>query len=127
MTDRPTDIASPIDDPIQPLQTSPEDVRRTGRVAYEKPTPDNAIVLLIDDQIGLMAGVRDMSSQAEYRSNVVGLARTAKALTWPLLISSSNAQWQNGDTLPEIEDLFPDEPLYQRTGIIDAYQEPRRA
>jgi hypothetical protein len=38
-------------------------------------------VLLIDHQIGLMAGVRDVSSLAEYKSNVVGLARVAKAAT----------------------------------------------
>jgi hypothetical protein len=51
-------------------------------------------MLFIDHQIGLMAGVRDFSSLAEYKSNVVGLARAAKALKMPVLISSSNAQWQ---------------------------------
>ncbi|APZ20712.1 isochorismatase family protein [Burkholderia pseudomallei] len=91
---------------------------------YDKPTPENAIVLFIDHQIGLMAGVRDFSSLAEYRSNVVGLARAAKALKMPVLISSSNAQWQNGDTLPEIKDIFGDEPIYRRTGIINCYEDP---
>ncbi|MBD2940486.1 isochorismatase family protein [Burkholderia pseudomallei] len=91
---------------------------------YDKPTPENAIVLFIDHQIGLMAGVRDFSSLAEYRSNVVGLARAAKALKMPVLLSSSNAQWQNGDTLPEIKDIFGDEPIYRRTGIINCYEDP---
>jgi nicotinamidase-related amidase len=81
-------------------------------------------MLFIDHQIGLMAGIRDFSSLAEYRSNIVGLARVAKALKVPVLISSSNAQWQNGDTLPEIKEIFPDQPIYRRTGIINCYEDP---
>jgi nicotinamidase-related amidase len=71
-----------------------------------------------------MAGVRDFTSLAEFKSNVVGLARAAKALEIPVLITTSNAQWQNGDTLPEIKELFPQEPIYRRTGIINAYEDP---
>lgn len=71
-----------------------------------------------------MAGARDFSSLAEFKSNVTGLARAAKALKIPVLISSSNAQWQNGDTLPEIKEIFADEPIYRRTGIINAYEDP---
>ncbi|KGV16982.1 isochorismatase family protein [Burkholderia pseudomallei] len=124
MIDRPEDIVSPTTNQIQPPVASAEDAVRAGRVPYDKPTPENAIVLFIDHQIGLMAGVRDFSSLAEYRSNVVGLARAAKALKMPVLISSSNAQWQNGDTLPEIKDIFGDEPIYRRTGIINCYEDP---
>jgi len=72
----------------------------------------------------LMAGVRDFASLAEYKSNVIGLARTAKALKMPVLLSSSNAQWQNGDTLPEIKEIFEDQPIYRRTGIINCYEDP---
>ncbi|MBO9710504.1 MAG: isochorismatase family protein [Caulobacter sp.] len=78
----------------------------------------------MDHQIGLMAGVRDFTSIAEYKSNVVGLARIARALNIPTLVTSSNAQWQNGDTLPEIKALFPEQPIYRRTGIINAYEDP---
>lgn len=127
--ERPADTVSPVADTILPNRASAEEAEKRGRVAYVKPTPENAIVLLIDHQIGLMAGVRDFHSLAEYRSNVAGLARVAKALKMPVLISSSNAQWQNGDTLPEIKAIFPDEPIYRRTGIINAYEDPsfRRA
>jgi nicotinamidase-related amidase len=121
---RPADIVSPIKDQMLPPKTSADEARRAGRVPYEKPTPQNAITLFIDHQIGLMAGVRDFASLAEYKSNVVGLARTAKALRMPVLISSSNAQWQNGDTLPEIKEIFVEEPIYRRTGIINAYEDP---
>jgi hypothetical protein len=40
------------------------------------------------------------------------------------MIASSNAQWQNGDILPEIKELFPDTPIIGRTGIINAYEDP---
>jgi len=107
-----------------PLKTSVDEARRNGRVPYDKPTTQNAIMLFIDHQIGLMAGIRDFASLAEYKSNVVGLARTAKALKMPVLLSSSNAQWQNGDTLPEIKEIFEDQPIYRRTGIINCYEDP---
>ena len=81
-------------------------------------------MILIDHQIGLMAGVRDFSSLAEYKSNVVGFASVAKALKIPVLINSSNAKWQNGDTLPEIKEIFADQPIYRRTGIINACEVP---
>lgn len=42
----------------------------------------------------------------------------------PTLITSSNAQWQNGDTLPEIKSLFPDVAIHRRTGIINCYEDP---
>jgi nicotinamidase-related amidase len=123
MNTRPQDIVSPITNEILPPKTSADDARRQGRIPYDKPTPENAVMLFIDHQIGLMAGIRDFPSLAEYKSNVVGLARIAKALKIPVLISSSNAQWQNGDTLPEIKEIFPDQPIYRRTGIINCYED----
>jgi nicotinamidase-related amidase len=129
MSNRPADIVSPITDTVMASSISPDDARSAGRFVYDKPTPENSIMLFIDHQIGLMAGVRDFASLAQFKSNVVGLARVAKALKMPVLISSSNAQWQNGDTLPEIKDIFTDEPIYRRTGIINCYEDPnfRRA
>ncbi|HSX66856.1 isochorismatase family protein [Nocardioides sp.] len=121
---RTPDVVSPITDRPLPTRRRPAEAREAGAFGYDKPTIDNSIVLLIDHQIGLMASTRDTTSAAELKSNVVGLARTAKALGLPVLITSSNAQWQNGDTLPEIKELFPDEPIYRRTGIINAYEDP---
>ena len=121
---RPADIVSPVTNQIQPPTASFEDARRNGQIPYDKPTPQNSVVLFIDHQIGLMADVRDFTSLAEYKSNVVGLARMANALKMPVLISSSNAQWQNGDILPELKEIFPEESIYRRTGIINCYEDP---
>ncbi|MNT57182.1 hypothetical protein D3C72_1945350 [compost metagenome] len=82
------------------------------------------MMLFIDHQIGLMAGLRDFSSLSAIKSNVLGLALVAKAMKLPVLISSSNAQWQNGDTLPELKEIFSEEPIYRRTGIINCYEDP---
>jgi nicotinamidase-related amidase len=127
MTDdahRPVDIVSPITDSALPNRMSALDARAARRYGHDKPTADNSIVLLVDHQIGLMAGMRDTASLAELKSNVVGLARIAKALALPVLITSSNAQWQNGDNLPEIKEIFSDQPIYRRTGIINCYEDP---
>ena len=121
---RPADIVSPTTDKILPNRHTPEGARQAGRFGYDKPTAENSLVLLIDHQIGLMAGTRDFVSLAEFKSNVIGLAMVAKAMNIPTLISSSNAQWQNGDTLPEIKEIFADQPIYRRTGIINCYEDP---
>ena len=130
MPDTPSaDIISPITDGALPDQTTPAEARAAGRFGHDKPTADNSIVLLVDHQVGLMLGMRDTASLAELRGNVVGLARTAKALDIPVLVTSSNAQWQNGDNLPEIKEMCADRPIYRRTGIINCYEDPsfRRA
>jgi hypothetical protein len=46
---------------------------------YEPLTSENAALILIDHQVGLMTGVRDYST-GELKHNVVGLAKAAKAL-----------------------------------------------
>ncbi|HUR25804.1 MAG TPA: isochorismatase family protein [Candidatus Thermoplasmatota archaeon] len=120
---RPADIISPIKDKAVPPKSSPEEAREQGRFVYDRPTPENSILLLIDHQVGLLSSVRD-TPLAELKSNIVGLARVAKALKMPVLISSSNAQWQNGDTITEIKELFADQPIYRRTGIVNCYEDP---
>jgi nicotinamidase-related amidase len=124
MTERPADIVSPITDEVLPLKTATNDVLAAGRVPYDKPTAANAVMLFIDHQIGLMVGVRDFPSLATYKANVIALGKMAKALEIPVLLSSSNAQWQNGDTLPELKEIFADQPIYRRTGIINCYEDP---
>ncbi|MGR3502448.1 isochorismatase family protein [Pseudaestuariivita sp.] len=127
--DRPADIVSPITDGYLAPEIGADAALANGTYAYVPPTPDNAIMLFIDHQIGLMAGIRDFNALSEYKNNVVGLAKIADALDIPVLLTTSNAQWQNGDILPELKEIFADAPIYRRTGIINAYADPtfRRA
>lgn len=117
-------IVSPIGDQTIPPRTPSDQAEQAGRFVYDKPTVDNTIMLFVDHQIGLMAGVRDFDNLSAYKNNILGLAKVARAAKIPVLITSSNAQWQNGDTLPELKAVFPDEPIYRRTGIINAYEDP---
>ena len=45
--------------------------------AYEPLTSENAVLILVDHQIGLMTGVRDYST-GELKHNVVALAKAAE-------------------------------------------------
>ena len=122
--DRPAEIITPINAAVIANKTTPADARKSARVAYEKPTPQNSIMLFIDHQIGLMASTRDFHQASGYKSNVVSLAKMANALDIPVLLTTSNAQWQNGDILPELQAQFPKQTIYRRTGIINAYEDP---
>ncbi len=122
--DLPADIVSPITDSYLANSKSVADAEAAGDLPYDPPTPKNSIMLFIDHQIGLMAGIRDFTSLSEYKNNVVGLAKTAKALDIPVLLTTSNAQWQNGEMLPELKEIFSDQPIIRRTGIINAYADP---
>lgn len=112
------DIVSPVTSKVLVNKVTPAQARQAGHAAYEKPTPQNSIMLFVDHQIGLMASVRDFAQGSGYKSNVVSLAKMAKALDIPVLLTTSNAQWQNGDILPELKEVFKDQPIYRRTGII---------
>ena len=121
---RPADIITSISSKVLAPITANAEARKLGRYVYDKPTPQNSVMLFIDHQVGLISGVRDFQSLSEYKNNVVALAKFAKALKIPVLLTSSNAQWQNGDLLPELKAVFPNEPIYRRTGIINAYEDP---
>jgi nicotinamidase-related amidase len=83
----------------------------------------NAALLLIDHQVGLMQLVRDMTPE-EYKSNVVGLAKTAK-IFWPPVILTTSMDWgPNGIILPELKTLFPDVKVIRRPGVINAWRWP---
>ena len=75
-----SDIVSSIKDAPLPPKRSPQEALASGRVPYEKPTPENSVMLFIDHQVGPMVGVRDFPSLASYKANVVGLAKIARAL-----------------------------------------------
>jgi nicotinamidase-related amidase len=117
------EVVTPLDVAVTAPKISATEAEAAGRFVYDKPTPQNSVMLFIDHQIGLMSGVRDFQSLAEYKNNVVALAKMARALEIPVLLTTSNAQWQNGDILPELKEIFPNETIYRRTGIINAYED----
>jgi Isochorismatase family len=68
---------------------------------YEPLTSDNAALVLVDHQIGLMTGVRDYST-GELKHNVVALAKAAKALNLPIIVTTTARDSMWGPTFPEL-------------------------
>ena len=58
---------------------------------YEPLTSENAALILIDHQVGLMTGVRDYST-GELKHNVVGLAKAAKAQKLPIIVNGTSSR-----------------------------------
>ncbi len=85
--------------------------------------PQNAALLLIDHQVGLMQLVRDMTPE-EYKNNVLGLAKTAKHFDLPVILTTSRDYGPNCPILPELKQLFPDVAVIRRTGVINAWRWP---
>ena len=55
--------------------------------SYEPLTSQNAALVLVDHQVGLMTGVRDYST-GELKHNVVALAKAAKVLKLPIVVTT---------------------------------------
>ena len=88
-------------------------------------TSDNAALVLVDHQVGLMTGVRDFSP-AELKHNVVGLAKAAKALDLPIITTTTSADTLWGPAFPELVSALPDQPWIDRTSV-NAWDDPRVA
>ena len=83
-------------------------------------TIDDAAVLLIDHQAGLMSLVQDYSPD-EFRNNVLALADTAKHFRLPTILTTSFENGPNGVIMPELKAAFPNAPFIPRPGQINAW------
>jgi nicotinamidase-related amidase len=81
---------------------------------------DDAAVLLIDHQVGLLSLVQDYSPD-ELRNNVLALADTAKHFRLPTILTTSFENGPNGVLIPELKAAFPDAPFIPRPGQINAW------
>jgi nicotinamidase-related amidase len=89
---------------------------------HERPTRDNAVLLLVDHQVGLYTGVRDIDT-LELKHNVVGLAKAALALKVPVIVTTTTEQmW--GPMIPELDAALPGVKRIERT-TVNAWDERR--
>ena len=91
----------------------------------ERLTPDNAALLLIDHQVGLFTGVRDIPV-AELKHNVVGFAKAAKALKLPIVVTTTARDSMWGPTIPELVEALPEVQIIDRSSV-NAFDDPRVA
>ncbi len=93
---------------------------------FHNPEPlsaDNAALVLVDHQVGLMTGVRDYSI-AELKHNVVALARAARALDLPIVTTTTSADTLWGPAFPELQEALPGHSFIDRT-TVNAWDDPR--
>jgi nicotinamidase-related amidase len=81
---------------------------------------DDAVVLLVDHQAGLMSLVQDYSPD-EFKNNVLALADIAKLFKLPTILTTSFENGPNGVLMPELKEMFPDAPFIPRPGQINAW------
>ena len=86
-------------------------------------TSNNAALVLVDHQVGLMTGIRDYSI-AEVKHNIVGLAKAARALDIPIVTTTTSAETLWGPAFPELQAALPDQHFIDRT-TVNAWDDPR--
>ncbi|MDX3805637.1 isochorismatase family protein [Bosea thiooxidans] len=81
----------------------------------------DAAVLLIDHQVGTMGWVKSIPLE-EMKRNAVMLAKTAKILKLPVILTSSMEDHPQGPLMPELEEALPHEfgVRIKRAGIVNA-------
>jgi len=90
---------------------------------YEPLTSQNAALILVDHQIGLMTGVRDYST-GELKHNVVALARAAQALKLPIVVTTTARDSMWGPTFPELVEALAGIEIIDRSSV-NAFDDPR--
>ena len=88
--------------------------------AYKRLDKDQAAVLLVDHQTGLLSLVRDIDPD-KFKNNVLALADLAKYFKLPTILTTSFETGPNGPLVPELKALFPDAPYIARPGQINAW------
>jgi nicotinamidase-related amidase len=90
--------------------------------AYDPLTAENAALVLVDHQVGLMTCVRDYST-GELKHNVVALAKAAKALRLPIIVTTTARDSMWGPTFPELVAALPGISIIDRSSV-NAFDDP---
>ena len=87
---------------------------------YQRLAKDDAVVLMVDHQAGLISLVQDYSP-GEFKNNVLALADVARFFQLPTILTTSFEDGPNGPLVPELKEAFPDAPFIPRPGQINAW------
>lgn len=90
-------------------------------MTFQRLTSDSSAMLLIDHQVGTMSWVASTTFD-EMKKNAIILAKAAKILKIPTVLTSSMEEAAQGPLLSEFEEILPNEfaARIQRTGIVNA-------
>src|SRR6266481_1725706 len=88
----------------------------------ERLTRDNALLLLVDHQVGLYTGIRDIDV-LQLKHNVVGLTRAMLSIkVTGIMTTTTEKMW--GPLIPELAEALPGVPVIERT-TVKAWDEKR--
>ena len=87
---------------------------------YKKLDKDDAALLLVDHQTGLISLVQDFAP-SEFKNAVLATAACGKYFGLPTILTTSFEQGPNGPLVPELKEMFPDAPYVARPGQINAW------
>jgi len=90
---------------------------------YNRLRKDDAALLLVDHQAGLISLVQDYSP-SEFKNNVLALAACGEYFNLPTVLTTSFENGPNGPIVPELKEIFPDAPYIARPGDINAWDNP---
>ena len=80
-------------------------------------TPENAVLLLVDHQVGTMTfGIADLDP-VTLKNNTLWLAEASKIFRIPAILTTSNPDGANGPLFPELVELLPEAPIIDRLFI----------
>lgn len=88
--------------------------------SYKRLDKNNAAVLLVDHQTGLLSLVRDIDPD-KFKNNVLALGDLARYFKLPTILTTSFETGPNGPLVPELKAQFPDAPYIARPGQINAW------
>ncbi|MBO0782001.1 MAG: isochorismatase family protein [Ktedonobacteraceae bacterium] len=88
-------------------------------------TPQDSVMLLIDYQTGTIGFARS-NSRNRMVHNARALARVAKTLQMPVVLTTSLENQIQGPLLPDIQELLPEasEVRIKRIGVTNAWMDP---
>ena len=87
---------------------------------YKRLNKDDAVMLLVDHQAGLLSLVRDIDPD-KFKNNILATADLAKYFKLPTILTTSFETGPNGPIMPELKATFPDAPYIPRPGQINAW------
>lgn len=92
----------------------------TKPFTYKRLNKNDAAMLLVDHQTGLLSLVRDIDPD-KFKNNVLATADLAKYFNLPTILTTSFESGPNGPLVPELKEMFPDAPYIARPGNINAW------
>ena len=87
-------------------------------------TRENAAVMIIDHQVGLYTGVRDITLQ-DLKHNVVGLVKAAGVFGLPIVATTTAADSMWGPMISEVLDVLPDAAKVIDRSTVNAWDDAR--